>query len=580
MYEFRYIKEHQRAKKEIALYEEVKKMSIRQLIKYLCPFLLIIVIVLLTVPGINKGEFWWSDESRHAMDGVFIMDLLTDSPPLTDLYRYTEIYFAKYPALALTWYPPFFAFVESLFFRVFGISEMVARLTVIFFTLLAVIFLYIFIKKASNEIVAFLSCLLFITTPVVILWARSVMLELPIMALIILSCYFFYNYFFLNKPRHIYYLTLAITLALYTKQTAAFIIPVFFSWILFQKQFKKLFDKQMLICIILFALMILPLVIFNLKFGTVGFDAILKDAHTIGGQVPKMFFEHWIITFNIFVHTFILPIRILIVLSIGVFIFDIIKNKKLDNMMLFLFLWVFWWYIAFSYVVNLNGDFERCCIYVIPAIAALVIWPIIIYKDKMVCRIMIMLILIISAYQGFLSYNQIRQYTSGYKQAARYVMDNYDGKTILFGGYFDGNFIFNVRKYDKDRKAIVLRDSKVLANWSVYPEWGYTSYINSERDIYEILNKYGTKYIVVEDKEIFNKIPFRILRDVLKKGDFTLEKTIKVRWADCDKKKISILIYKYKKEPMNLSDNLIIDFPLLKRKINVPLKSLSTKGLK
>ncbi len=549
-------------------------------IKYLFPFTLIITIILLTVPGINIGEFWWSDESRHAMDGVFIMDLLTDFPPLTDWYRYAEIYFAKYPALALTWYPPFFAFVEAIFFRIFGISEIVARVTVIFFALLAVIFLYLFIKKASTEIVAFLSCLLFITTPMVIFWARSVMLELPIMALIILSIYFFYNYFFLNKLRHIYYLTLAITLALYTKQTAAFIIPLFFSWILLQKQFKKLFNKHLLICTILFAVMILPLILFNLKFGAVGFDAILKDTHTLGGQVSKMSLKHWITTFNIFIHTFILPIHILMVLSIAVFIFDLIKNKKPDKIMLFFFLWVFWWYIAFSYVVNLDEDFKRCCIYVIPAIASLAIWPIIIYKNKIFRWSMTTLVLIICAYQGSLSYNQVYYHASGYKEAAKYVMDNYDGKTILFGGYYDGNFIFNVRKYDKDRKAIVLRDSKILSNWSVYQKWGHCSYVSCESDIYEILNKYGTKYIVIEDKDVFNEISFKILRDVLKKDDFALEKTIKVRWCNGDKKKISILIYKYKKEPMNLSDNLIIDFPLLKRKINVPINSLSMNELK
>ncbi|MBI4707320.1 MAG: glycosyltransferase family 39 protein [Candidatus Omnitrophica bacterium] len=209
-------------------------------IKQFFPLFLIVVTLLLTVHGMNQGGFRCSDESRHAMDGVFIMDILKDAPHITDLYRYTEIYFAKYPALAITWYPPFFAFVESIFFNIFGISEVIARLTVIFFALIAVIFLYLFLKKAFNEVVALLSCLLFITTPVVVFWARSVMLELPIMALVILSCYFFYNYFFLSKSKHIYYLTIAITLALYTKQTAAFLFPLFFSWILFQKQYKKL----------------------------------------------------------------------------------------------------------------------------------------------------------------------------------------------------------------------------------------------------------------------------------------------------------------------------------------------------
>lgn len=42
--------------------------------------LLLSVASLLFGVAIDAGEFWWTDESRHAMDGVFIMDVLKELP--------------------------------------------------------------------------------------------------------------------------------------------------------------------------------------------------------------------------------------------------------------------------------------------------------------------------------------------------------------------------------------------------------------------------------------------------------------------------------------------------------------------
>lgn len=571
-------------------------------IKSIFPFILILVTILLTGRAINSGEFWWSDESRHAMDGLFLMDFFKDLTflDLNNLYRYVEIYFAKYPALGFIWYPPFFALIESIFFSLFGISEITARITVIFFTLISVLCLYHLIKKMYNEVVALLTCLIFITTPVVVFWAKTVMLELPTIALITISLCFFYNYFFLHKKRHIYYLTLALILSLYTKQTAMFIFPLLLSFILVQRQYKKLFNKDMLICVGLFSLMIMPLIIFTLKFGTVGLTVLTKDLQQLKGAVPKLSMAHWLMNFRLLINTFIWPIWILVGLTLLISSFNLIKrkflypqvgtkedenqaqrhkgteaqresSKKSDTS--FFILWAIWWYIVFVFLCNNAGDTKRYCIYAVPAIALLAVWTVAVIKNNVFRRLMITLISIICLYQGFLSYNQMQNYVYGYKEAAKYVMDNYGGKTVLFGGYYDGNFIFNVRKYDKDKKTIVLRDSKILATWSVYPEWGYRSYVNTKEDIYAILNKYGTRYIVVEDKEVFYKTPLKLLREILKTDDFTLEKSIKVKSNIKKISDMSILIYRYKKENKDLAENLIIEFPLLNRRINVPLKS-------
>ena len=65
--------------------------------------LLILITLIFTGKGLFiNGDFWWSDESRHAMDGVYFLDLIKDMP-VFHLYQYTKQYYAKYPALGLTW---------------------------------------------------------------------------------------------------------------------------------------------------------------------------------------------------------------------------------------------------------------------------------------------------------------------------------------------------------------------------------------------------------------------------------------------------------------------------------------------
>lgn len=98
--------------------------------------LLFALAALFLAPALGGSGFWWTDETRHAMGGVFILDLLRDLP-LDDPMGYALRYFAQYPALALNWYLPGFYFVEAGFFALFGVSETVAHWTVFAFVLLA-----------------------------------------------------------------------------------------------------------------------------------------------------------------------------------------------------------------------------------------------------------------------------------------------------------------------------------------------------------------------------------------------------------------------------------------------------------
>ncbi len=96
------------------------------------------VAILLSTKGItDEGTVSLNGDSpRHMMNGVYFFDLIRDFP-FSNPIEYTLQYFARYPALSLGHHPFLLGVAEAPFYAVFGISVFSARLTIVFFILLA-----------------------------------------------------------------------------------------------------------------------------------------------------------------------------------------------------------------------------------------------------------------------------------------------------------------------------------------------------------------------------------------------------------------------------------------------------------
>ena len=536
---------------------------------------LISITLAVTGKGLLSGDFWWSDESRHAMDGVYFLDLIKDMP-ISHLYQYTKQYYAKYPALGLAWYPPFFAMIEAVFYAILGISTFTARFTVIFFALLGISIWYIWIRNIYNYEVAFYSGLLFITTPLVVYWSHAVMLEIPTLTMIILCFYCFYNYFELDKKKYAYYLALSLSAALLTKQTAAFIIPLFFSYILIRKKYKKLIKKECIIAYIILAVFIIPLTIFTLKFGTLGLRVTLGNLKEAG---KSGILEQWSYYLYLLPNIVTRPVLILAIISIPFLIKT--KDKKSS---LFL-LWIFWWYICFSYIFGAQGasKWNYYGIYVVPPLCLLSVLILNSVKNMLNTKLTILIsslvLIAICTYQIILSFNIKTPYVPNiYKEAAKFVTQHPKGTTTLVSAYYDGNFIFHVREYDINKRMIILRADKILVSIAVFKKWGVYSYVYDENDIYKILQDYGIGYIVVEDRDLIGIKAFKMLRKTLNSKKFTLVKCLKPQKNTLEYnyipkiKNISLLIYEYNNITPPRANDLVIKFPHMGREIRIPFK--------
>src|SRR5712692_10244928 len=66
-------------------------------------FCLALAILLLFKAAPHDGSFWFSDSPRHALNGVFVSDLVRDHP-LSGLKAYAMNYYLRYPALTILFY--------------------------------------------------------------------------------------------------------------------------------------------------------------------------------------------------------------------------------------------------------------------------------------------------------------------------------------------------------------------------------------------------------------------------------------------------------------------------------------------
>ena len=99
------------------------KVFTRESTVWLIAGLLVLAVVALLFAGApHGGAFYWSDAPRHALNGVFVKDLLLDLP-LDDPAGYAYRYYAQYPALTILFYPPLFYAISAPFYALLGVSH-------------------------------------------------------------------------------------------------------------------------------------------------------------------------------------------------------------------------------------------------------------------------------------------------------------------------------------------------------------------------------------------------------------------------------------------------------------------------
>jgi 4-amino-4-deoxy-L-arabinose transferase-like glycosyltransferase len=219
------------------------------------------------------GDFWWSDAPRHAMDGLFMRDLLL-AHPFHHPAAWAIGYYVRHPALTILFYPPLFPTVEAGFFLVFGASHACAQVTVACFILLLGTAAYGLARMMLPRLAALGCALLVIGAPEAAFWGRQVMLDVPAYALGTAAAYCLAQYLREGRPGFFYASLLALDAAIYTKYNAAIVAPAFVLSFCLARPWQIWRDRHVMAALALAAMGLLPAVWLFYRFGRVNMQSV------------------------------------------------------------------------------------------------------------------------------------------------------------------------------------------------------------------------------------------------------------------------------------------------------------------
>jgi hypothetical protein len=439
------------------------------------------------------GNFHWSDASRHALNGVFLLDFFAEMPIPPDQWKNFAIqYYLQYPALTIGFYPPLLALTQTPFYYFFGVSHYSAQLSVVFFFLLAAWGTYAISRRFLPPVQALAVGLIFMGSPEIALWGRQVMLEIPAYAGLLWSVFFFILFLQKATPGRLYAAILCYLAALYFKQTVIFILPVFlvFLWQRFQRQ--EIAGRPLLIAIFLFAVGMVPLTLLTIFFGSVNVGAVAGGQSI--GEMSR--FSEWSRWFYIEA----IPDQIgwpITVLG-SVFIIALIVYRPWRSRQLPVWFFIGWFasgYLFFTMIVL--KDARHSVFIVFPLILFAVLFVDRLIASKKTAAALTLLLAVYSFHDGVIAHDA--PYIDGYRQAVEVITDQAPANgVVLFSGSRDGSFIFNMRANKKRQDLAILRADKILLDVAVKRIMGISERNLNEAQIIDLLNRYNVSILVVE----------------------------------------------------------------------------------
>jgi hypothetical protein len=464
------------------------------------------------------SAFWWQDAPRHALNGALIRDMLVDLP-LSDPRGYAVAYYLKYPALTILFYPPLFAMAEGLMFLLFGVSANVAQATVSIFAFMAAYAAYLISLRSVPRFAAIGVGLALLGIPEIMLWERQIMLDIPALALLLWAVHHFLRFLDSGTYRSLGFALCFMALAMYTKLNTGFMLPVFLILLLMRRpgDFRHFRIWQYGLS---FLISIIPLAVMTLKFGQLYVRLLTGGGHE---AMSRASLENWL------VYAKWLPDLagwILLTLAIiglaATLVSPVFRGKMAD--LQFFALWFVLGYIIFS---GLDAKEPRHLIVLLLPLLLLAVHTIVGLLDYPAVKYAILPLAAV-----FFIFNMATgtlPIVEGHAAAAESALAvTPDQGRILFHGYRDGAFIFNLRANPNRRDVSVIRSDKLLVNVVMRRADGLTEVPMDKAGIRNLFRDYAIDTIVFDPDFWSDLKNFQMLKDVLLEPTFIELKQIPV----------------------------------------------------
>lgn len=452
------------------------------------------LILFATAP--HDGEFWYSDAPRHALNGVFVKDLVETFP--SEPSAWAMEYYLRYPALTILLYPPLFYAISAPFYAVFGVSHATALSVVLIHYFALALGLNMLARRWLPPIAAFAVGLSIMASPEAALWGRQVMLDIPSLAFCVWAIVALGRYADTKKPLLLY---LAVALALcaaYTKISGAFLFPVI-ALILVSAHGREAWrDRHRWIAALFAAVALVPLVVLTIEFGGANVRSVVDVGNA---EASRTTLEGWLWYARQFPALMGWPLLLPAIVALVLLRFRLPAAPTRTDLVL-LTSWFVIGYVFFS-LIDLK-DARHALFFLPPMLiaAGLVISTLV--PRRIGEGTLLTLVVVLGIYTW-------REYpvpsVTGYRAAAEWIAEHADKNAIVaFSGERDGSFVFNLRTMESRPDVTTLRTDKLLLSVAVSRDLGVQQKSYSEVEIAALLDRDGVSYIVAQD-DFWTDIP-------------------------------------------------------------------------
>ena len=389
----------------------------------------------------HNGDFAWSDAPRHALNGVFVKDLVA-AMPIHDPVGYAYRYYAQYPALTILFYPPLFYLVSAPFYALLGVSETTALFVVMLHYLA---FAWGTLRLFRNWLPApqaLMAAVMLVAAPEIAFWGRQVMLEVPALAYLTWSAVAFTRYRRVGTPVWLWLAAILLVAAMYTKLNSVFLIAAYAGTLAYERRAGLLKDRHIWAVTVVSALLLLPLMAMTLKFGQANVQSVtgIADAvasrHTLAGwlwyarQLPDQL--GWPVT------------AFAIAGVVGGLVSHAMRPARPGGDAVF---WMLWAIAGYAFFSSIDLKEARHSVLILTPVVLLAALALRALANRLpdALATLAWIALPASAVAGTIMARPV-QFVGGYTQAADYMASHAThGSRVLFSGYRDGSFTFAMR---------------------------------------------------------------------------------------------------------------------------------------
>ncbi len=432
-----------------------------------------------------------------------------------------------------------------------------ARLTILFFALIALVFWFLLAKELSNEWVAAFSALGLALVPSVLLFEKTVMLEIPLLACCIGASYFWILYLLKGKKSNIYWFALLASAALLTKQNGVYLIPFCLLSGLLCGGWKLFLRKEVLCAVAICFLLIVPFysVVYAVHWNTVAMDLSERNSGgwlfypaALPGQLG------WILLGLAF---------------LGVLTSRAWAPARASGIML---VWIAACYVSMTLIGHKEA---RYVLVWIPPLLYFAFGPLFCFFRKPPLKVAgVALAVIVLGGVMASAWSFRRPYVTGYAAVPKRILQESSSGVILFDGPLPGNFIFFMRAEDPSRQFIVLR--KVLYAYRIKMSGGSVELVHSAGEIEDQFRENGVRFIVVSDHFRLDFESQKMLRDLLKTSSYKELGRFPIGGNDLSTPNGSLVLYENLKWVPPTGKTLRIKMLTLQDDLVVPWESFRT----